>query len=285
MLDDPGTGRELIGLSSLSAGKRPIRRDCSSSAVPRRSGSLATSTGHDIAAQPAKLAINRNAARLARPETGVVMKIPLNSDLKSALLATAIATLLASPAFAETVTIRFVQTNDLDRMEEDDGRGGFARVAAVRRGRARRRPDALRPFRRHHLAVAALGHRQGRAPDRHHEPDGHRHHGARQSRVRLRAGCVPLPHGEVKFPIVSSNIREADGSQPANTIDEKMVEIEGIKIGFYGLTTEETPVARDDRRHDLRLQRRHRRAPRVRRCARRAPTSSSRSSTRRSRST
>ena len=48
--------------------------------------------------------------------------------------------------------------------------------------------------------------------------------------------------GEAKFPIVTSNVREADGSQPANTADEKIVEIEGVKIGFYGLTTEDTPI-------------------------------------------
>ena len=29
------------------------------------------------------------------------------------------------------MTLRFVQTNDIDRMEEDDGRGGFAKLAAV----------------------------------------------------------------------------------------------------------------------------------------------------------
>ena len=61
--------------------------------------------------------------------------------------------------------------------------------------------------------------------------------------------------GEAKFPIVNSNIREPDGSQPANTVDEKIVEIEGIKIGFYGLTTEDTTDPRHHRRHDLRRRR------------------------------
>ena len=47
--------------------------------------------------------------------------------------------------------------------------------------------------------------------------------------------------GEAKFPIVTSNVREPDGSQPANTTDDLIVEVGGIKIGFYGLTTWETP--------------------------------------------
>ena len=38
---------------------------------------------------------------------------------------------VAAPALAETVTITFVQTNDIDRMDEKDGRGGLAKVAAV----------------------------------------------------------------------------------------------------------------------------------------------------------
>src|SRR6185295_130424 len=45
---------------------------------------------------------------------------------------------------------------------------------------------------------------------------------------------------QATFPIVTSNIREPDGSQPANTLDEKIVTLNGIKIGFYGLTTEDT---------------------------------------------
>jgi 2',3'-cyclic-nucleotide 2'-phosphodiesterase (5'-nucleotidase family) len=51
-------------------------------------------------------------------------------SLKTSLLTTALA-LIACPALAETVTLRFVQTNDIDRMEERDGRGGFAKLAAV----------------------------------------------------------------------------------------------------------------------------------------------------------
>ena len=80
--------------------------------------------------------------------------------------------------------------------------------------------------------------------------------------------------GEAKFPIVTSNVREADGSQPANTADEKIVEVAGVKIGFYGLTTEDTPIVATT--GDITF------APTVDtgqakppRCARRAPTLSS----------
>ena len=52
------------------------------------------------------------------------------SGLKAAILTTVFA-IIAGPALAETVTLRFVQTNDIDRMEDRDGRGGFAKLAAV----------------------------------------------------------------------------------------------------------------------------------------------------------
>jgi hypothetical protein len=46
-------------------------------------------------------------------------------------LLVAAALLVAGPAVAETVTLTFVQTNDIDRAEADEGRGGFARLAGA----------------------------------------------------------------------------------------------------------------------------------------------------------
>jgi 2',3'-cyclic-nucleotide 2'-phosphodiesterase (5'-nucleotidase family) len=51
--------------------------------------------------------------------------------LRLVALAACLASGLAGTALAETIKIAFVQTNDIDRMEEKDGRGGFARLAAV----------------------------------------------------------------------------------------------------------------------------------------------------------
>ena len=165
-----------------------------------------------------------------------------NTGPVSALIAAAALVAFAFPALAETVTLRFVQTNDLDRMEEDDGRGGFAKVAAVVKAERAAGPtlfvhsgDTISPsllsgidkgahvidiLNRMNVDVMVPGN---------HEFD----FGPDVFRARM---------AEVKFPVVSSNIREADGSQPANTADERIVEIEGLKVGFYGLTTEDTPV-------------------------------------------
>jgi 2',3'-cyclic-nucleotide 2'-phosphodiesterase (5'-nucleotidase family) len=154
----------------------------------------------------------------------------------------AFATLAATSAAAEPVTFRFVQTNDIDRMEEDDGRGGFARLAAVV---AEKREEANTFFVHsgdtispsllsgidkgvHVVEILNLLKPDVMVPGNH-EFD----FGPEVFRSRI---------GEATFDIVSSNIREASGAAPDNTIDDKIVDVGGVRIGFYGLTTEETPI-------------------------------------------
>ncbi|BCP55058.1 multifunctional 2',3'-cyclic-nucleotide 2'-phosphodiesterase/5'-nucleotidase/3'-nucleotidase [Kaistia sp. 32K] len=151
-----------------------------------------------------------------------------------------LATLATGPLLAEPVTISFVQTNDIDRMEDLDGRGGFARLATVVAAERAKGPtlfvhsgDTISPsllsgidkgvhiidiLNRMKLDVLTPGnHEFDFGPDVFH--------------ARI---------GEATFPVVTSNIREPDGSQPKNTVDERIVEIEGVRIGIYGLTTEDT---------------------------------------------
>jgi 2',3'-cyclic-nucleotide 2'-phosphodiesterase (5'-nucleotidase family) len=151
-------------------------------------------------------------------------------------------TLAASVAVAEPVTLRFVQTNDIDRMEDDDGRGGFARLAAVV-AEARKEPNAFFVHSGDTISPSLLsGIDKGvhvveilnrMKPDvmvpGNHEFD----FGPEIFRARI---------GEATFDVVSSNIREPGGAAPANTVDEKIVDVGGVKVGFYGLTTEETPI-------------------------------------------
>ena len=207
----------------------------------------------------------------------------MHRSLRALTFAAALA--LAGPALAETVTLTFVQTNDIDRMEEEDGRGGFARLAAVVKAeRAKGGPtffvhsgDTLSPSLLsgidkgvhiidilNHMGVDVM------VPGNH-EFD----FGPEIFRARI---------AEATFPIVSSNILEADGSAPTNTIDHKIVDVNGVKVGFYGLTTEDTPIVSSP--GDITFAPRSRSAsPAPQRFARKAPTSSSPSSTRRSMST
>lgn len=150
---------------------------------------------------------------------------------------------LAAPALGQTVTVRFVHTNDIDRMEERDGRGGFARLAgAVAAERARpgrtifiHTGDTLSPSLlsgidkgRHIIDLL------NRIPVDLFVPGNHDFDlGPQVFRDRL---------AEARFDVVSSNIREPDGRAPAHTIDDKVIDVDGIRIGFYGLTTEDTPI-------------------------------------------
>jgi 2',3'-cyclic-nucleotide 2'-phosphodiesterase (5'-nucleotidase family) len=154
----------------------------------------------------------------------------------------ALAMLLPVAALAETVTLRFVQTNDIDRMEEIKGRGGFARLAAVVNAEREQGPtffvhsgDTLSPSLlsgidkgAHIVAILNQMGVDAMTPGNHEFDFG-------KDNFHTRIG-------EATFPVLTSNIREPDGSQPPNTLDDKIVEVGGVKIAFYGLTTEDTPI-------------------------------------------
>lgn len=166
----------------------------------------------------------------------------IHRSLASLLVGAALALAAMPAAQAETVTLRFVQTNDIDRMEDKDGQGGFARLKTVL-DRVRAEGPAFFIHAGDTISPSLLsGIDQGRhiieilnrmPPDvmvpGNHEFD----FGADVFRARM---------AEARFDVVASNIREADGSQPAHTMDHKIVEVDGIRVGFYGLTTETTRV-------------------------------------------
>ena len=168
------------------------------------------------------------------------MKLPIRTALKSALYAAAFSA-IAWPALADTVTLRFVQTGDIDRMDERDGRGGFAKLAAVvKRERAEGTTffvlsgDTLSPSLlsgidkgAHQIDILNQMGLDVMTPGNH-EFD----FGAETFRTRI---------GEAKFSIVTSNVREPGDVQPANTADTKIVSVGNVKIGFYGMTTATTP--------------------------------------------
>jgi 2',3'-cyclic-nucleotide 2'-phosphodiesterase (5'-nucleotidase family) len=153
------------------------------------------------------------------------------------LLATATAALAQ-----EAVTIRFVQTNDIDRMGVEKNRGGFAKVAAVVKAEKAKgnalfihagdtlSPSLLSGFDKGAHIIDILN-RMGidaMAPGNH--------------EFDLGPDAFRARMAEAKFDVLATNIVDG-GGLPANTKADKMVEIQGVKIGLFGLTTEETPIA------------------------------------------
>ncbi len=151
--------------------------------------------------------------------------------------------LLSGTALAqEAVTLRFVQTNDIDRMGAEKGRGGFARLAAVVKEERQKgnaffvhagdtlSPSLLSGFDKgaHIIDILNRIGPDAMAPGNH-EFDL----GPEVFRARM---------AEAKFDVLATNIIDGNGL-PANTKPDKMVEVQGVKIGFFGLTTEDTPIA------------------------------------------
>ena len=151
--------------------------------------------------------------------------------------------LLSGTALAqEAVTLRFVQTNDIDRMGAEKGRGGFARLATVVKEERQKgnaffvhagdtlSPSLLSGFDKgaHIIDILNRIGPDAMAPGNH-EFDL----GPEVFRARM---------AEAKFDVLATNIIDGNGL-PANTKPDKMVEVQGVKIGFFGLTTEDTPIA------------------------------------------
>ncbi len=142
----------------------------------------------------------------------------------------------------EAVTIRFVQTNDIDRMSPEKGRGGFARLATVvKEERAKGNaffihagdtlsPSLLSGFDKGAHVIDILN-RMGvdaMAPGNH--------------EFDLGPDVFRARMADAKFDVLATNIVDGNGL-PANTKADKIVEVQGIKVGFFGLTTEDTPIA------------------------------------------
>ncbi|MBB5752522.1 bifunctional metallophosphatase/5'-nucleotidase [Prosthecomicrobium pneumaticum] len=161
--------------------------------------------------------------------------------LSAVSLAAALLFGTALPLAAETVTVNFVQTNDIDRMEEHHGRGGFARLAGVLDEVRAEGPtffvhagDTLSPsllsgidHGAHIIDILNAMGVDAFTPGNH-EFD----FGPDVFRERMR---------EAKFPVITSNVREKDGASVPNAVDDRIVEVEGVRFAFYGLTTEDTP--------------------------------------------
>lgn len=164
----------------------------------------------------------------------------MHKMLKTAVAAVAIVLPFTVPAFA--VEITFVQTNDIDEMAGSGDRGGFARLATVI-NEARANGHAFLIHSGDTLSPSLLsGIDQGahiidflnRLQVDVMVPGNHEFDfGPDVFRERL---------AEATFPIVSTNIFETDGSLLAGTVEDLWIEVEGINIAFYGLTTTTTPV-------------------------------------------
>ena len=162
--------------------------------------------------------------------------------VRSALAAAALAAAAATASAAPT-TLTIVHFNDLDRMEERNGRGGIARLAAVIAAERARAGPLLVTFAGDSISPSLLS-----AFDK----------GAHAIDLLNRLGLDAMALGnhefdfgpavarqriaEATFPVLAANVREADGGIIGGARASIMVEAGGFTVGLFGLTTAGTAV-------------------------------------------
>lgn len=149
-----------------------------------------------------------------------------------------VATMGAALAQASSVTLTFVSTNDIDQMSANgDGRGGVAKLAAVLEAQRAENPNTFLIHAGDTISPCLLC-----------GFDGGAHMIALFNELEP-AAFVPGNHefdfgpetyleraGEATFPILAANLRGADGEELPNHADSRMIEVDGVQIGIYGLT-------------------------------------------------
>jgi len=147
-----------------------------------------------------------------------------------------------APAQAEAVNITFLLTNDIYSVEDAE-RGGFARLNAVVKAERAKGGNVIYAHAGDLISPSLLsGLDQGEhtialtnmAPPDIFTPGNHEYDfGEKVFRERM---------SEAKFPLFAANLRTKDGQQLPGFRDTEIRDIGGLKLGFVGLTADDSPV-------------------------------------------
>lgn len=147
----------------------------------------------------------------------------------------------AAQAAAEPVRLTILQVNDWDRMEEQQGRGGFARFMTILEEEGADREEVLLVHSGDMLSPSLLS-----------GFDRGAHMIELMNRVPLDmmvVGNHEFDFGpevaaeriaEARFPVLGTNIAGEDGAPLPGTERSLMLEVEGFRLGFFGITTPAT---------------------------------------------
>ena len=144
---------------------------------------------------------------------------------------------------AEPVTLKIVHFNDLDRMEEADGKGGVARLATVVEEIREGNPHVLVTHGGDSISPSLLsGFDRGA-----HIIDLFNQIGIDAMAVgnhEFDFGPEVLAErlAEAQFPMLSNNALEPDGTLIDGVTESLMIDVGDYKVGLFGLTTASTAV-------------------------------------------
>ncbi len=149
----------------------------------------------------------------------------------------------ATPALAGSVNITFLLTNDIYNLENDSGRGGFARLNAVIKAERAKGGNVVYAHGGDLISPSLLsGLDQGKhtivltniAPPDIFTPGNHEYDfGEEVFRERM---------SEARFPVFAANLRDKSGQPLPGIKDTEIRDIGGLKVGFVGLTEDDSPA-------------------------------------------
>ncbi len=144
---------------------------------------------------------------------------------------------------ADAVRLTFVLVNDIYKMNEDGGRGGLPRLAAVVNAERAKSPNVIFAHAGDTLSPSLMsGFDQGahmvalfnELPPDVFAPGNHEFDFGPEIYLKRM--------GEARFPVLAANLRGADGAVLPHHADTLMIERGGIRIGLIGATLETTPL-------------------------------------------
>ena len=147
-----------------------------------------------------------------------------------------------SGAVAQTTSkATLVLTSDIYKMNEDKGRGGYPRLAAIVKAERAAGPNAIVVHAGDAMSPCLLcGFDQGKhvvditnriAPDIF-VPGNHEYDFGRENYLKRMT--------DAKFPILAANLRGPDGQKIAGHEDTRIITVGDVKIGFIGATAEDS---------------------------------------------
>ncbi|MEJ8573857.1 bifunctional UDP-sugar hydrolase/5'-nucleotidase [Microbaculum marinum] len=161
-------------------------------------------------------------------------------QVSGAILAIAVGLGVPLAVAAEQVSVTFLLANDLDTIDSDEERGGFARLAAlvaheretsenvilVNAGDAIS-PSLLSSFDRGSHIIELLN----ETPPDVFVPGNHEFDFGPEVFLQRM--------GEARFPVLAANLRQSDGKRVPGIGSSRMFEFDGVRIGIVGITDED----------------------------------------------
>ena len=144
---------------------------------------------------------------------------------------------------ADAVRLTFVLVNDIYKMNEDGGRGGLPRLAAVVKAERAKSPNVIFAHAGDTLSPSLMsGFDQGAhmmalfndLPPDVFVPGNHE--------LNFGPEIYLKRMGEARFPVLAANLRDDKGAILPHHADTLMLERGGIRIGVVGATLETTPL-------------------------------------------